>query len=99
MGSRLDFLLAGSGWATIPAHIVKPYLANGRLVELTIRDPAVVPGVIPIFAVHERSRPPRPAARWLLENLQNRLSPQASQHPATTPVAKPHAGQRRRRGS
>ena len=33
MGSRLDFLLAGSGWATIPEHIVKPYLANGKLVE------------------------------------------------------------------
>ena len=41
MGSRLDFLLAGSGWATIPSHIVDPYLANGRLVELSIKDPAV----------------------------------------------------------
>jgi DNA-binding transcriptional LysR family regulator len=81
MGSRLDFLLAGSGWATIPAHIVKPYLANGRLVELMISDPAVVPGVLPIFAAHERSRPPRPAARWLLENLQSRLSPPARNIP------------------
>jgi DNA-binding transcriptional LysR family regulator len=98
MGSRLDFLLAGSGWATIPAHIVKPYLANGRLVELTIRDPAVVPGVLPIFAVHERSRPPRPAARWLLENLQSRFSPQGLQHAATTSVPK-RAGLRPRRRS
>ena len=96
MGSRLDFLLAGSGWATIPAHIVKPYLANGRLVELIIRDPAVAPGLLPIFAVHERSRPPRPAARWLLENLQSRLSPPASHYPAVTPVPKQQAGSSRR---
>ncbi len=99
MGSRLDFLLAGSGWATIPAHIVKPYLANGRLVELIIKDPAVAPGLLPIFAAHERSRPPRPAARWLLENLQSRLSPPASQHPAVTSVPKQHAGLRPRRRS
>ena len=99
MGSRLDFLLAGSGWATIPSHIVKPYLANGKLVELIIRDPAVVPGVLPIFAVHERSRPPRPAARWLLEDLQNRFSSPASQHPAMMSVAKQHASLRPRRRS
>jgi len=99
MGSRLDFLLAGSGWATIPSHIVKPYLANGRLVELVISDPAVAPGFIPIFAAHERSRPPRPAARWLLENLQSRFSAPASQHLATTSLAKQHTGSRPRRRS
>lgn len=79
MGSRLDFLLAGSGWATIPSHLVAPLLANGRLVTLKIQDPGVTPAFIPIFAAHERSRPPRPAARWLLEDLQERLSPAAPQ--------------------
>ena len=70
-----------------------------RLVELIIKDPAVAPGLLPIFAAHERSRPPRPAARWLLENLQSRLSPPASQHPATTSVPKRHAGLHPRRRS
>jgi hypothetical protein len=36
--------------------------------ELVIGDPAVAPGFIPIFAVHERNRPPRPAASWLLDH-------------------------------
>jgi hypothetical protein len=66
---------------------------------LIIKDPAVAPGLLPIFAAHERSRPPRPAARWLLENLQSRLSPPASQHPAVTSVPKQHAGLRPRRRS
>jgi DNA-binding transcriptional LysR family regulator len=84
MGSRLDFLLAGSGWATIPSHLVAPFLANGRLVALRIEDPGVTPGFVPIFAAHERSRPSRRAARWLLEDLRRRLvSPDAVQAETT----------------
>ena len=78
MGSRLDFLLAGSGWATIPSHLVAPFLGTGRLVSLRIEDPGVTPAFVPIFAAHERSRPPRPAARWLLDDLRKRLSPPAA---------------------
>jgi DNA-binding transcriptional LysR family regulator len=92
MGSRLDFLLAGSGWATIPAHLVEPYLSNGKLVELKIGDPAVVPGFsLPIYAVHERSRPPRPAARWLLEDIQRRLSKSGTRRDAGASVSKQKA--------
>lgn len=80
MGSRLDFLLAGSGWATIPSHLVAPLLADGRLVALRIEDPGVTPASIPVFAAHERSRPPRPAARWLLDDLRKRLSSPAASH-------------------
>jgi DNA-binding transcriptional LysR family regulator len=83
MGSRLDFLLAGSGWATIPSHIAAPFLANGRLVKLRIDDPGLTPAVVPIFAAHERSRSPRTAALWLLDNLQSRLSEVASEPRAT----------------
>lgn len=73
LGRRLDFILAGFGWATMPAHIVAPHLAGGRLVELDIQDPGVTSGSIPIYAVHERSRPPRKATRWLLDDLRERL--------------------------
>ena len=98
MGSRLDFLLASSGWATIPAHLAKPYLANGRLVQLSIGDTSFEPGIVPIFAAHQRSHPPRPAARWLLQDLQRRLSPQESLAAVMTSVAKPkqRSGRRRR---
>jgi DNA-binding transcriptional LysR family regulator len=62
----------------MPSHIVAPFLADGRLTELRISDPGVTPAFVPIYAAHERSRPPRPAARWLLENLRERLAPSAS---------------------
>jgi DNA-binding transcriptional LysR family regulator len=96
MGSRLDFLLAGSGWATIPSHIVAPHLVSGRLVELRIQDPGLTPAFLPIFAAHERGRNLRPAARWLLENLQSRLSKAASEGPATMSISKRNAQKQRR---
>jgi DNA-binding transcriptional LysR family regulator len=75
LGRRLEFLLAGFGWANMPLHLVAPYLADGRLTELGIEDPAIRPSLIPIHAIHQRSRPLRKAALWFLENLQNQLSP------------------------
>jgi DNA-binding transcriptional LysR family regulator len=92
MGPRLEFLLAGSGWATIPAHLVEPHLTSGKLVALKIRDPAVVPGFsLPIYAAHERSRPPRPAARWLLEDIQRRLSKSGTRRAGGASVSKQKA--------
>jgi DNA-binding transcriptional LysR family regulator len=92
MGPRLEFLLAGSGWATIPAHLLEPHLSDGKLVVLKIRDPAVAPGFsLPIYAAHERSRPPRPAARWLLEDIQNRLSQSGSRRAAVMSGSKRNA--------
>jgi len=89
MGPRLEFLLAGLGWATIPAHLLEPHLGNGKLVVLKIRDHAVAPGFsLPIYAAHERSRPPRPAARWLLEDIQNRLSKSGPRRAAFTSGSK-----------
>jgi len=70
LGRRLDFLLAGFGWATMPSHLVKEHLADGRLRRLPIDDPAILPGAIPVYAVHQRSRPLGTAARVLLEQLQ-----------------------------
>ena len=70
LGRRLDFLLAGFGWATMPSHLVKEHLADGRLRRLPIDDPAILPGAIPVYAVHQRNRPLGTAARSLLEQLQ-----------------------------
>lgn len=73
LGRRLDFLLAGFGWARMPLHVVAPYLADGRLTLLTFDDPNLGPVRLPIFAVHERERPPGKAARWFLDTLRNQL--------------------------
>jgi len=70
LGRRLDFLIAGFGWATMPLHVVKQYLKSGALKRLPIDDPAVLPGSIPIYVVHQRNRPLGTAARSLLNDLQ-----------------------------
>lgn len=67
---RLEFLLAGFGWGTMPRHLIEPYLATGQLQVLRIDDPAVSPGSIGLFAIHERERPLGVGARALMEALQ-----------------------------
>ncbi|HEX8577964.1 MAG TPA: LysR family transcriptional regulator [Allosphingosinicella sp.] len=69
LGRRLDFLIAGFGWATMPLHLVTEHLKSGALIRLPINDPAVLPGSIPIYAVHQRNRPVGTAARSLLNDL------------------------------
>jgi len=67
---RLEFLLAGFGWCTMPQHLVQPHLDAGRLVVLDVQDPGVLPDFIGLFAIHDRRRPLGVAARWLMEELQ-----------------------------
>lgn len=66
---RLEFLLAGFGWGTMPRHLVQGHLEAGSLVALKIDDPAVLPPSIGLFAVHDRKRPLGLGARWLLDEL------------------------------
>lgn len=67
---RLEFLLAGFGWGTMPRHLVQPHLEAGRLVQLHIEDPGVLPGSIGLFAIQDRRRALGAGARWLLHALQ-----------------------------
>lgn len=67
---RLEFLLAGFGWGTMPRHLVQPLIDDGRLVQLTIDDSCLLPGSFGLFAIHVRSRPLGLGARWLLAELQ-----------------------------
>jgi DNA-binding transcriptional LysR family regulator len=75
LARRLEFLLAGFGWGTMPLHSVAAHLADGRLKRLDIDDPGVLPGAIPIYAVHGRTQPLGRAARWLLDDLRRREWP------------------------
>lgn len=70
IGRRLEFLLAGFGWGTMPQHLVQPHLNAGSLVRLDIDDPGVLPGSIGLYAIHGRQRPLGLGARWLLAQLQ-----------------------------
>lgn len=73
---RLEFLLAGFGWCTMPLHLVEPHLQSGRLVRLAIDDPGLLPGSIGLFAIHDRHRPLGLGARWLLAELQQQAWPE-----------------------
>jgi DNA-binding transcriptional LysR family regulator len=67
---RLEFLLAGFGWGTMPLHLVQRHVDAGSLVVLDVRDPGVLPGSIGLFAIHDRQRPLGIGAQWLLAELQ-----------------------------
>lgn len=75
MTRRLEFLLAGFGWGTMPHHLVAAHLADGRLIRLDITDPGVLPGSIPVYVAHERNRHLGTAARWLLDELMRDIHP------------------------
>jgi DNA-binding transcriptional LysR family regulator len=63
------FLLNGLGWGGMPLHTVRPDIASGRLVVLSIEE--VPPGglILPMSAVYPAADPPGPAGRWLIEKL------------------------------
>lgn len=74
LGRRLDFLLAGLGWCRMPEHLVRPFLADGRLQHLVIQDDPVPDlGALTIYAAHRRDRPLGRAGTWLLDDLKARL--------------------------
>ncbi len=70
---RLEFLLAGFGWGTMPRHLVQSHLATGALIQLNVVDPAITPPAIGLFAIQDRKRPLGLGARWLLSELQRQV--------------------------
>ncbi|WP_394821133.1 LysR family transcriptional regulator [Pendulispora albinea] len=75
LGRRLDFLLAGFGWCTMPSYILAPYLADGRLVELDVSDESrALTRPLPVYAAHVRDRHLGRGGRWLLDDLRKRLA-------------------------
>lgn len=87
LNSRLDYLLAGFGWGSMPAHMVEGHIAAGRLKRLDLKENNGRLVTIPIHVVHERGRPPGRAGRWLVDDLRRRLPAAANDGilPAGTP--------------
>lgn len=74
LGRRLDFLLAGLGWCRMPEHLVAAPIATGTLVPLKVADDPAPRDALTIHAAHRRNDILGPAGRWLLDDLQRRLS-------------------------
>lgn len=63
------FLVSGLGWGGMPLHAVARDIADGRLVELSIRDIPAGGLPLPMSAVYRVNAPPGPAGRWMIERL------------------------------
>jgi DNA-binding transcriptional LysR family regulator len=74
LGRRFDFLLAGLGWCRMPEHLVMAHLKDGSLKSIEIQDDPTPRDGLNIYAAHKRDHSLGPAGRWLLEDLQRRLS-------------------------
>jgi len=74
LSSRLEYLLAGFGWCNMPLHLAESHIAAGRIKRLDLREYDGGVFSLPLYAVHQRGRPPGRAGRWLIEDLRRRLS-------------------------
>jgi DNA-binding transcriptional LysR family regulator len=70
--TRLDYLLAGLGWCNMPLHMIEPHLDSGKLVRLRLAEDTSF--LAPLYVVHDRTRPPGKAGRWLIADLKERLA-------------------------
>jgi DNA-binding transcriptional LysR family regulator len=64
-------VVAGLGWCSMPAHMVKEDIAEGRLVQLDIRQPGGAkgfprPGVV---LARRKEKALGPAGSWLAKRL------------------------------
>lgn len=71
LSTRLDYLLAGFGWCNMPAHMVEPHIAAGRLKRLHLVENDS--WSMPIHLVYPRNRPPGRAGQMLIADLRQRL--------------------------
>ena len=69
--TRLDYLLAGLGWCNMPLHLIEPYLESGQLVRLRLEQDTSF--IAQLHIVHDPTRPPGQAGRWLIVDLKQRL--------------------------
>lgn len=75
LAQRLEFLVAGLGWCRMPEDLVRPLVADGRLVPLRIEDEhATAPGALMVYAAHMRERALGRAGAWLLDDLGSRFA-------------------------
>ncbi|HUC65346.1 MAG TPA: LysR family transcriptional regulator [Stellaceae bacterium] len=74
MHTRLQYLLDGFGWCYMPVHLVEAHIAAGRLTRLDIAEHRGQEFNLPLHVMHERSRPPGRAGRWLIAELRRQMA-------------------------
>ncbi len=74
MHTRLQYLLDGFGWCYMPVHLVHAHISAGRLKRLDIAEHRGRDFSFPLHVMHERSRPPGRAGRWLIAELRRQLA-------------------------
>jgi DNA-binding transcriptional LysR family regulator len=73
MSTRLEYVLDAFGWCYMPAHLVDAHITAGRLKRLDIAEHRGREFSFPLHVMHERSRPPGRAGRWLIAELRRQL--------------------------
>ena len=67
LGAKHALLLAGIGWGSMPAAMVRADLEAGRLIELDLPDWTDVTATTHL--VYASATPPGPAGRWLMQRF------------------------------
>lgn len=71
LGAKHDLLLAGLGWGNMPRAMIADDLLAGRLVILLVKDGDALR--YPLSSIARSDTPPGPVARWLVDQIANRL--------------------------
>jgi len=74
MSTRLQYLLDSFGWCYMPMHLVDAHISAGRLKRLDIAEHRGRQFSFPLHVMHERSRPPGRAGRWLIAELRRQIA-------------------------
>ena len=90
LSSKHTLLLAGIGWGSMPALMVRADLEAGRLVELDL--PEVKRRRLPLTAIYRTDSPPGPAGRWLIRRFVEQAEGDLA--PDDAGARGPHAGAR-----
>jgi len=72
LGSKHALLKEGIGWGNMPLHTVEQDLKAGRLERLDLPEQGDIS--YDLYALWRKDAPPGPAAYWLLDAFQDRLS-------------------------
>ncbi len=71
LSTRLEFLLAGFGWCSMPQHLVADHIEAGRLKRLVLAE--TEPVEFKVYVARERGRELGRAGKWLIADLRERL--------------------------
>lgn len=66
---KLQLILSGVGWGSLPVHVTRPHLDDGSLVALQLEALPVAGEALAAYVVQRVGSELGPATRWLLEHI------------------------------